>query len=133
MKRTPIVRKTPLRSRSTTPKVKHPERTAQLGRMKRKRVSKTELERQHLGRIASMRCIVSNEYVICVHHLMKAPGKRTRRDHRWVIPIAPRLHNMGDDSIHGLGSEEAFERKHGLVPGFLIAWAKREWEASCNE
>jgi hypothetical protein len=132
MKRTPLVRKTPLRSGATKPKVKHPERTAQLGRMKRKRVSKTALERHHLARMAAKPCCVSGLVCVEVHHLMRAPDKRCRRDHRWVVPLIASLHR-GPEGIHGLGSEAKFEEHHGLAPGFLIAWAQREWEATEHE
>jgi hypothetical protein len=128
VKRTPLVRKTPLRSGATKPKVKHPERTAQLGRMKRKRVSKTALEALHLARLATMPCCVSGRRPVEPHHLMKAPDKRTRRDHRWVVPLHHTMHR-GPAGVHGLGSEAKFEEHHGLAPGFLIAWAEREWEA----
>jgi hypothetical protein len=132
MKRTPLVRKTPLRSRAATPKVKHPERVAH-GRMKRKATDMNALEELHVARVRKMPCLVTGYAPAGVaHHLMKAPGKRCRRDHRWVVPLTALYHNMGDRSVHALGSEAEFERVHGLAPGFLIAWAKREWEKSCE-
>lgn len=132
MKRTPLRRKTPLAQRSATPKAKHVERTAQLGRMKRKRVSKTALEARHLARIAAMPCCVTGKRPVEVHHLMKAPGKRTRRDHRWVVPLHY-LEHRGATGIHGLATEAKYEAHHGLVDGYLIAWAAREWEVSCGD
>ena len=44
MKRTPLKRKTPLRSRAVMQKAKHSERTAHIGRMKRKATDYTALE-----------------------------------------------------------------------------------------
>ena len=62
-----------------------------------------------------------------VHHLLKAPGKRAGRDHRWVVPIAPLLHTDGGCSIHRLGSEAAFERMWDLPEGYLIEQAAKLW------
>lgn len=132
MKRTPLRRKTPLRSRSAMPRAKHVERTAQLGRMKRKRLSKTALEEKHLARVAALPCCVTGKRPVVVHHLMRAPGKRTRRDHRWVVPLTDELHrNTAAESVHGLGTEAKFEAHHRLVDGYLVAWAAREWEVTC--
>lgn len=131
MKRSPLKRKTPLARKSAKPKRTHPERTAQLGRMKRERVSKTELEAKHLARLAAMPCIVTGKRPVEVHHLMTAPDKRTRRDHRWVVPLHYLMHR-GPAGVHGLGSEAAFEKHHGYAPGWLIAWARKEWEGTCE-
>ena len=128
MKRTPLTRKTPLKRKRDSIRVVHPERV-QHQRMKRKRVSKTALEAQHLARLAGMPCAVTGKRPVEVHHLMKAPDKRTRRDHRWTVPLHHTMHR-GPAGVHGLGSEAAFEQHHGLAPGFLIAWAQREWEKS---
>lgn len=128
MKRTPLKRKTPLRSRAVMPKAKHVERTAHLGRMKRRATDMNALEEAHVARIKAMPCIVSGKKPVDAHHLMKAPNKRCRRDHRWVVP----LHRSMHDCLHGLGSEAKFEEHHKFAPGFLIAWAQREWEVSCT-
>lgn len=128
MKRSPLNRKTPLRSTAAKPKAVHPERTAHIGRMKRKATDMNELEEHHVARIKAMPCLVSRRAHPDPHHLMKAPGKRCRRDHRWVVP----LHRSMHDFLHALGSEAAFEKHQGLTPGFLIAWAKQEWEKSCG-
>ena len=80
-----------------------------------------------------MPCLVSGRRPVVVHHLMKCPGKRKRRDHRFVIPLIPELHNMGNASVHLLGSEAAFERCHGLTPGFLAAWAVEQWSITEKE
>lgn len=130
MKRTPLNRKTPLKRKRDSIRVTHPERV-QHHRMKRARVSKTALEAQHLARLAAMPCVATGKRPVEVHHLMKAPDKRTRRDHRWAVPLHYTMHR-GPTGVHGLGSEEKFEQEHGLAPGFLIAWAKREWEITNN-
>lgn len=132
MKRSPLKRKTPLRSRAAKPKAVHSERTAHIGRLKRKATDMNALEEAHIARIKAMRCLVSGKQYVDAHHLMKAPGKRCRRDHRWVVPLHRELHNGGADSVHGLGSEALFEQRHGFAPGYLVAWAQREWERSCS-
>ena len=50
-----------------------------------------------------------------IHHILAdAPGKVGRRDHRLVVRLCPRCHNMGTESVHLLGSEDAFLRRHGV-------------------
>jgi hypothetical protein len=98
--------------------------------MKRTATDMNALEEAHVARIRLMRCLVSGKRPVEAHHLMKAPGKRCRRDHRWVVPLHHTMHR-GPKGVHGLGTEEAFEKEHGLAPGYLIAWAKREWEKTC--
>jgi hypothetical protein len=50
-----------------------------------------------------------------IHHLLaRAPGKGKRRDHNFVVILAHACHNGRSDSVHGLGSEAAFERVHGV-------------------
>lgn len=65
-----------------------------------------------------------------IHHLLaRAPGKGGRRDHGYVCFLAHGCHNMRADSIHGLGSEAAFERVHG-VDLVAVAVANLErWKA----
>lgn len=133
MKRSQLSRKTPLRASVSRVKAKHPERTAHLGRVKRKITDMSALEEKHLERIKALPCLVSGRRPVDPHHVMKAPGKRCRRDHRWVVPLHRELHSFGPKSLHGLGSEAAFEKEHGLAPGYLVAWAKREWEKTCDE
>jgi hypothetical protein len=100
-------RKTPIRLRGKKPKAAQ------------------GLEKLHLARIGAMPCVVTGKPGIVLHHVMKCPGKKTRRDHRFVVPLIPELHNMGDRSVHMLGSEDAFKREHGID---LASWAVREWE-----
>jgi hypothetical protein len=112
------------------PRVKHPERVAH-GRMKRKITDMNALEERHMDRLLGLPCCVTGGRPIERHHLMKAPNKRCRRDHKWVVPLLERLHqNWSKESVHGLGTEEKFERHHKLPPGFLVEVAAREWETT---
>jgi hypothetical protein len=50
------------------------------------------------------------------------------------VRILDELHrNNSKISVHGLGTEAKFEAHHRLTPGYLIAWARREWEETCKE
>jgi len=89
------------------------EGRVQHGRVKRK-LAPTDEERRHLDRVAAMPCIVTGKRPIHVHHVMHMPGKCQRRDHRFVVPLSPDLHNMGDQSVHALGGEDAFYQVHGV-------------------
>jgi hypothetical protein len=100
------------------------------GRIKRKATDKSAEEAAHLERVAGLPCCVTGRRPVVVHHLMKAPGKRCRRDHRWVVPLSGMLHNLSGYSVHALGSEEKFERLWELAPGYLIETARRLWEES---
>ena len=122
MKRSPLPKKR-ARPRRNEGRIQH-------GRIKRSATSKTAEEAAHLERVASLPCCVTGRRPVVVHHLMKAPGKRCRRDHRWVVPLSAMLHNQSGYSVHELGSEEKFERLWDLAPGFLIAEAARLWEES---
>ena len=102
------------------------------GRVKHKRTKgkakaePTAIERKHMDRVAALGCCVTGRPAV-IHHLMKCPGKRRRRDHRFVVPLAPELHNMGPNSVHMLGSEAKFFEVHGID---LAALAVRLWEES---
>ncbi len=65
-----------------------------------------------------------------IHHILaNAPGKIGRRDDMLVVKLCAHHHNMGDRSVHLLGSEEAFKRETGCD---LVAMAVRNrdaWEA----
>ena len=118
MKRSPLVRRTPLVARSSL------KRT---GPIKPKRKApKPKDEAAHLAWVASLPCCVTGQRPVVLHHIMHMPGKRTRRDDRYVVPLIPALHNMGDLSVHMLGSEAQFLEVHGID---LPALAVKLWEA----
>ena len=51
---------------------------------------------------------------VVVHHILaNAPGKGRRRDHMLVVKLCPDCHNMGNNSVHLLGSEAKFLEKTG--------------------
>lgn len=122
MKRTPLKRKTPLRSKRAKPRRDE-------GRVQHKRMRgsgsrpPTAEERRHMDLVASLCCLISGRPAV-LHHLMHAPGKERRRDHRFVVPLAPEFHNGGDGSVHALGSEKAFEEMWGVD---LIGWGITAW------
>jgi len=126
VKRTPLQRKTPLKRKRATPRRDKIQHT----RMKRRATDTNEIEQIHLDRIRSLPCAVPGCNGVSVpHHLMKAPDKRCRRDHRWTAPLCPNHHNLWNDSVHLLGSEEKFRQAHGVD---LLAIAAREWAATNN-
>lgn len=70
-------------------------------------------------------CAVCGDDAVLHHLLAEAPGKASRRDHWFVVKLCPNHHNMGTHSVHGLGSEAAFERVTGVD---LVALAVRNRE-----
>lgn len=93
------------------------------------RLAPTAAEQRHMDRVRAMGCVVTGTNEVHLHHVMKCPGKTKRRDHRFVVGLAPELHNMGPQSVHELGSEARFLEVHGYD---LAAIAVREWENSCG-
>lgn len=60
-----------------------------------------------------------------IHHILaRIPQKQRQRDHRFVVRLCATCHNMGTDSVHLLGSEEAFQHRHGVD---LVAIAVDNW------
>lgn len=104
------------------------EGRVQHGRMKRKgKAPPTADEQRHLDRVGLLPCLKTGRRPVVVHHIMHMPGKRCRRDHRFVVPLIPEFHNMGDESVHSLGGEAQFKAKHKID---LVAEAVRLWEES---
>ena len=69
-------------------------------------------EKRHYTRVAEYGCIVCQAPAE-LHHVLRADGKETRRDPRFVVPVCPD-HHRGRYGIHGLGSEAAFDDMYGV-------------------
>lgn len=122
---TAVMRRSPLRQRRDKPR-RNEGRVAHV-RIKPKAKSAPDAsEREHLSHVASLGCLVCRRPA-AVHHVMRAPGKVRRRDHRFVAPLCGE-HHQGDQGVHGLGSEAAFLRVYGID---LAAWAVAAWERHC--
>ncbi len=110
--------RTPLRAKRSTPR-RNEGRIAHQ-RMKPKTVEPTaEQRRFHEWLRAKGRCqafgVCDRSDCLVIHHLLAdAPGKVGRRDHWFVVLICALHHNMGTMSVHGLGSEAAFQRATGV-------------------
>lgn len=64
------------------------------------------------------------------HTLLRIPGKRGRRDHRWQLPVCPDCHR-GPRGIHGIGSEpkwlESIGRTEAEAESYMeCLWAESE-------
>jgi len=115
--RTPMKRGTPMARKAMRKGRRNP------------RLVPTSAEQRHMDRVRAMGCVVTGADEVHVHHIMVCPGKTKRRDHRFVVGLAPELHNMGPQSVHALGSEARFLEVHGID---LAAIATRLWENSCG-
>lgn len=124
------MRRTPLRRKRTEPR--RNEGRVQHVRIKPTASSQpTAAERRHLSRVADGPCLsCGTRQNIVLHHIMKCAGKSKRRDHRFVARLCATCHNMGNKSVHLLGSEAAFLRETGID---LAKWAVEQWEISCAE
>lgn len=98
----------------------------QHARMKPKATTTTAEEERHVKRVRDLGCLVCG-LPAHAHHVMHAPGKRRRRDDRFVVPLC-QAHHQGNEGVHRLGSEKAFEALWGvdLVMWCLAAWNLRD-------
>lgn len=114
------MRRTPLKAKRETPR--RNEGRVQHARVKPKATGKTGEEARHLERVASLGCLICGAPAN-VHHVMHAPGKEKRRDHRFVVPLC-REHHQGNTGVHGVGSERAFQALWGVD---LVLWSMEAW------
>lgn len=71
-------------------------------------------------------CVCCGKPGTVVHHILSdVPGKIGRRDHWLVVRLTPWCHNIGDASVHLLGSEAKFQAVTG-VDLVSIAVANRD-------
>jgi len=71
------------------------------------------------------RCVVCGAGDTVIHHILaRLPQKMRQRDHRYVAVLCASHHNMGDTSVHLLGSEAAFQEATGVD---LVAIAIENW------
>ena len=54
-----------------------------------------------------------------IHHIRKHTGISRRPDHQDTIPLCPKHHNMGNESIHH--NKKLFEEKFGTEKQLLIS------------
>jgi hypothetical protein len=119
-----MLRHSPLPKRREKPRRNEGRITHQ--RIKRARVSKTALERIHMDRIGAMPCLGCGRRPVHVHHLMKCPAKRCRRDHRYVAPLCADPNNgchIGKNGVHKI-TEKLWGERRGID---LAAWAIEQW------
>jgi hypothetical protein len=84
---------------------------------------------KHVARVAGMGCLVCKQPAV-VHHVTELGHGRITKDDRYVVPLCALHHNMGNDSIHLLGSNARFYEVHGID---LAKEADFEWTLSVNE
>ena len=84
-------------------------------------------ERAHHLRVMGLGCLVTGGDAIAHHILQPCVGKRWRRDHAFVVPIAPHLHTELHDVI---GDEIAWQNKYGLNLADVASFLRLE---SMNE
>lgn len=71
------------------------------------------------------RCVVCGAGDTVIHHILaRLPQKTRQRDHRYVAVLCASHHNMGDASVHMLGTEAAFQEATGID---LVSIAVDNW------
>lgn len=117
------MRRGPIKPRRATPR-RDEGRVKQVRIKPRAKAAPTAEEQRHIERVAGIGCLVCGRGAE-VHHLMTAPGKVRRRDHRFIAPLCPDHHRTGWGAVHALGSEAAFLAEHGVD---IVAWGVAAWE-----
>ena len=84
---------------------------------------------KHVARVAGLGCCVCQGPAV-VHHVTELGHGRITRDDRFIVALCALHHNMGNDSIHLLGSNARFFEVHGID---LAKEADFEWTLSVNE
>lgn len=83
----------------------------------------------HKNRVAGLGCVVCRGPAV-VHHVRERGHGLEARDDRYVVPLCSLHHNMGNDSIHLLGSNAKFLEVHGIDLAREADWL---WTVSVNE
>jgi Recombination enhancement, RecA-dependent nuclease len=115
------VKRTPLNPKRTTPR-RNEGRVAHKRMKPKAKVVPTTEQGRFFDLLKSLGCLICGGPAN-VHHLMHAPGKERRRDHRFVVPLC-QCHHQGNNSVHDLGSEDAFRAFWGVD---LIGWGIAAW------
>ena len=81
-----------------------------------KNMNKSDKRRfMHLRELGCVACGSNN---VVIHHIRKHRGVSLRPDHQDTIPLSPKHHNMGNESIHL--NKRLFEKKFGTEKQLLI-------------
>lgn len=83
-----------------------------------KRASPTAAEREHMGRVAALGCLLCGSPAE-VHHIREEQGMSQRASNWLTTPLCSE-HHRGASGFHGLGMR-AFERRYGLSELDLLA------------
>lgn len=86
----------------------------------------TQIERFHIERLVAMGCLICQRPAIYHHSLLFRP-----RNHQYGVPLCPDHHNMTNDSVHMMGDEEEFFKKHGIAD--VKKWVMTQWFISQSE
>jgi hypothetical protein len=133
MKRSPLTRKTPLKRGSWSHKsaplpegTKSARKTAIKARVK----SKTKAEREHMGIVAGLCCIVCRNLGFDgspaeVHHVRYLAGAGQRSSNRDTIPLCVAHHRLGGWGVAFHAGPAEFERRYG-TEAELLAQTRRE-------
>jgi len=80
-------------------------------------------DKKRFDRLKQLGCVAcSKKYGVhsepVIHHIRKHTGISRRPDHQDTIPLCPKHHNMGNESIHH--NKKLFEEKFGTEKQLLI-------------
>lgn len=119
MKRTPLLRRTPLRPGKSSLK----RATSHAGRRRKKRAN--AYEKEYMARVAQEGCLICSLHFGRYHvraevHHLKYGGGSLRASHWDTMPLCPE-HHRGNTGIHMLG-QEGFAAAYGVTEPRLLEW-----------
>lgn len=89
----------------------------------------TAAERQYMGRVAALCCIlcrhlgIADDTPAIVHHLRTGQGRK-RASHADTMPLCPFHHQSSGQGVHDMGRDE-FEALYGISELELLAKTKQ--------
>lgn len=118
-----LMRRTPLAKARANPR--RDEGRVQHGRVKAKGRFPTTHHKRYWDSLDRQCAVCGRMDATVIHHILAPMVEKMRpRDHRFVAVLCPQHHNMGNISVHLLGSEEAFRDVTGID---LVEVARANW------
>ena len=75
-------------------------------------------DKKRFDNLRELGCVACGANNVVIHHIRKHTGLSLRPDHQDTIPLCPKHHNMGNESIHL--NKRLFEDKFGTEKQLLI-------------
>ena len=75
-------------------------------------------DKKRFDHLRELGCVACGSNNVVIHHIRKHTGLSLRPSHQDTIPLCPKHHNMGNESVHL--NKKLFEEKFGTEKQLLI-------------